>query len=68
MNSQPIQRKPRERTRWRPRLEFAEPLSQVATHVTHHFGSRKLSPNRFTLGRKARYAVEHCGTDARVKE
>src|SRR5437867_260052 len=68
MNSQPIHRKPRERTGWRPGVELAQSLPQVGTHVTHHFGGRKSAPHGLALRPEARDPVEAGGADLRIKE
>jgi hypothetical protein len=68
MDRNPIHREVRNWTRRRPRVELAQPLAQVAAHVTHHFWSSKPTPDRLSFRSESRNAVENRHASVRIKE
>src|SRR5215470_3232047 len=68
VNREPIQGKPNKRPGWRPRVELAEPMTKVATHVAHHFRGCKSSPDRFAVRRQAGNPIDQGLASLRIKE
>src|SRR5438552_9629259 len=59
VNDDPIQRRARERARWRSGIQLAQCLSQVGAHVADHLGSGEATPERLAIGAQPRDAVEN---------
>ncbi len=68
MNSEPIHWKPRNESCWGPRVELAETLPEIATHVAHHFGSREPAPNGRALGGETSDPLEDDGAGCWIKQ